>query len=156
MWAWWKKLRERRRAERLAHEFFRKFAGRTLIVHAGLGVSWIEELLKLGGGGAHFRIDTRGPASRPETAVEWLVRNAIVPQALPLPVVVLVDPNRLRIRHLRDGKHVCHPASIAWILEDIRDRNRVHVELVYVDGRFTATRPLAIDDNRSGMEGDLA
>lgn len=156
MWAWWTEVLERRRVERLARQFFGKFAGKTLIVHAGLGVAWIEELLKLGGGGGHFRIDVRRSESGPETPVEWLVRHAIVPQQLPLPVIIVVDANRLRVRHLRDGQHLCHPVSIAWILEDIRVRDRVHVELTYLKGVFHVARPLAVEDNRSGMDDAAA
>ena len=39
--------------------FLARYAGRTLIVHAGFPPDWLEELLKQPGGGGYFRLDSR-------------------------------------------------------------------------------------------------
>lgn len=150
----WNKLSEvlaRRLRQRALHRrqeaFFARYAGRTLIAHAGLDVAWLEELLKLGGGGAHFRIDARIPPSKSPTPVEWVVHDFVLPLNLPLPLLLAVKTDTIAIRHLHRYGMVCHPADIAWILDDIRERGRVHAMLHVEKAGFRAMRGIPVEDN---------
>jgi hypothetical protein len=99
--------------------FFQRYRARTLIVHTGLTIDWLEELLKQGGGGGHFRIDARLTPARTPTPVEWVVHGFILPLGLPLPLIARVSDDSIGIRHLVRHGAVCHPTDIAWILEDM-------------------------------------
>ncbi len=140
-----------RRDQRLLDRFFARYQGRTLIVHQGLTLDWLEELLKLGGGGGHFRIDIRQPPGR-HSPVSWLAHRFILPLDLPLPVLCDVGPTTIAIRHLRSADRLCHPADIAWILEDMRVRARVHARLSRHSHRLTADMGLAACDNTYEMD----
>ncbi len=137
------------RARRAA--FFQRYRARTLIVHAGLTVDWLEELLKQGGGGGHFRIDARLTPARTPTPVEWVVHEFIVPLALPLPLIARVSDQSIRIRHLVRHGALCHPSDIAWILDDMGDDGtglgRAHVVLYKHGDGFRAERGIAPEDN---------
>lgn len=141
----------KRRDARLLDRFFARYQGRTLIVHQGLTLDWLEELLKLGGGGGHFRIDTRKPPAR-HSPVSWLAQRFILPLDLPLPVLCDVGPTTIAIRHLQSAGRLCHPADIAWILEDMRLRVRVHAMLSRHPGGLSTDRGLAVCDNAYEMD----
>lgn len=140
------KQQERRR-EALATSFFGLFEGRSLIVHQGLTAAWIDELLKTGGGGRHLRIDMRTMGADDPAPVAWVLRETVLPLALPLPLILLVESGTIRIRHLRQNGHVRHPADIPWILDDIRDRNREHALVVRDRGHLRAELRLPAEDN---------
>lgn len=144
-----KRRRDRKRLER----FFTCYAGRTLIVHQGLGIDWLEELLRSAGAAAHFRIDTR-PLPGPETPVSWVATHFIASLNLPLPVLCDVGSETIQIRHLRSRTHLCHPAEIAFILDDMRRQKRRHVLLVNTHDSLITHRELPLDDN--GFELDLS
>ncbi len=141
----------RRRDARLLDQFFARYQGRTLIVHQGLALDWLEELLKLGGGGGHFRIDTRKPPGR-HSPVSWLAHRFILPLDLPLPVLCDVGPTTIAIRHLHSAGRPCHPADIAWILEDMRVRARVHATLSRHSHELVADLGLPVADNAYEMD----
>ncbi|MHB1670578.1 MAG: hypothetical protein ACYCVM_00740 [Acidiferrobacter sp.] len=128
-----------RRDHRRLDWFFGRYRGRTLIIHQGLTVDWLEELLKLGGGGRHFRFDARTPLDA-KNAVSWVVHRYIVPLELPLPVLCDVGCDTITVRHLLTRGRLGHPADIAWILDDMRDKSRVHATLTREAHRL-ATRP---------------
>ena len=109
-------------AAALERAFAARFAGRTLIVHAGLSPGWVAELLKEGVGGAHFRFDARRRAPGPPTPLEWVVEHHILPLACPLPLLVKVDADCLYLRHLTRGGAAVHPSEIAWMLDELPQR----------------------------------
>ncbi|MHB1528093.1 MAG: hypothetical protein ACYDDA_03315 [Acidiferrobacteraceae bacterium] len=156
----WRLLREtayrlgQRRARQLEERFFQRFCGRSLIVHEGLDLNWIEGLLTVGGGGGHFRINTRHlPPHRP-APVEWVVQQFVLPLALPTPLLVTVGDHSLAVRHLRRGHHILDPAEIPCILDDMRRHNRVHARIAYRDGRLMAETGLAVADNDYELPGE--
>lgn len=127
--------------------FFQRFAGKSMIVHEGLGRDWLDELLKTGGGGRHFRIDLRHQSGDERSPLSWLVRQ-LQPLTLPKPLLVLVDDHRaLLIRHLLQGRHPCHPAEIPWFIEDIRVRNRYHVRICAQPNNVRLEHHLPPEDN---------
>ncbi|MGA7802086.1 MAG: hypothetical protein WCC36_14880, partial [Gammaproteobacteria bacterium] len=69
---------------------------RTLIVHEGLDLRWIEELLEQAGGGGHFRIDARQAPDDEPTPVEWLVHGHVLALQLPLPLFMQVREDGIR------------------------------------------------------------
>lgn len=127
--------------------FLHRFSGRTLIVHTGLSTEWLEELFKTGGGAGHFRLDARPLPQRRPTPVEWVVQEFLLPLGLPLPVLVQVAPDCLRLRHLQRYGAICHPADILWIVEDMRERERVHATLYCTETGFRCERGIHPDDN---------
>lgn len=156
MWnKWLARLRGRARTSectRRQQRFFDRFDRRTLIVHAGLTVQWMEELLKVGGGGGHFRVDTRIPLTEKPTPVEWVVHEFILPLQLPLPVLLRVHTDTIIVRHLTDRGYVRHPADIAWLLDDMKSvdeggRGRVHARLVRHARGFIVERGIPPEDN---------
>ncbi len=135
-----------RRDRRRLDWFFSRYRGRTLIVHQGLALDWLEELLKLGGGGRHFRFDARKPLDT-KNAASWVVHRYILPLELPLPVLCDVGGDTVAVRHLLTRGRLGHPADIAWILDDMRNKSRVHATLIR-EARHLATRPgLPVADN---------
>ena len=140
------RILEDRRDHRRLDRFFARYRGRTLIVHQGLAIDWLEELLKLGGGAGHFRIDVRR-AMDPRSPVSWVAHRFILPLDLPLPVLCDVGPAAIAVRHLRTAGRLCHPADIAWILDDMRERSRVHALLSRGTQRLAQQWGLAVDDN---------
>ena len=140
-------------AAALEQAFAARFAGRTLIVHAGLSPGWVAELLKEGGGGAHFRFDARRRAPGPPTPLEWVVQRHILPLACPLPLLVKVDADCLYLRHLTRGGAAVHPSEIAWMLDELP--RRAHWTL-RMGGAARAAHGIPLNDNRldfGGLEG---
>lgn len=130
----------------LEQAFADRFAGRTLILHAGLSPGWVDELLKEGGGGAHFRIDVRRRPVGAPTPVEWVVQQHILPLACPLPVLIKVERGCLRLRHLTRSGIPVHPSEIIWMLEELPQR--AHWALHIGGGGWHAERGIALADNR--------
>lgn len=164
MWKkWLARLRGRGEAYECARRrdrFFARYTGRTLIVHAGLSVQWMEELLKVGGGGGHFRFDTRQPPDHKPTPVEWVVHEFILPLHLPLPLLMQVGLNDIAVRHLTDRGYTRHPADIAWLLEDMKSerdggRGRVHARLRSGAAGFIVERGIPPEDNGIKVGDDL-
>ncbi|MDA8389924.1 MAG: hypothetical protein M0Z76_04190 [Gammaproteobacteria bacterium] len=139
-------IRERSDARR-THAFFARFANRTLILHDGLSLDWLTELLKLGGGGGHFRLNVAQPPSRHPTPIEWVAYHHILPLQLPLPLVCVIGTGRIDIRHLRTRGRICHPADIGWIIDDMQARGRRHATLQMEEGVLRASAGLPVDDN---------
>lgn len=131
--------------------FFQRYRARTLIVHTGLSIDWLEELLTQGGGGGHFRLDARMVPARTPTPVEWVVHDFILPLQLPLPLIARISADSIRIRHLVRHGSTCHPADVGWILEDMGDGvggpGRAHAVLYPHGDGFRAERGIPIDDN---------
>lgn len=146
--------RRRSRETDRAQKFLQRYTGRTLIVHAGLSIAWLEELLREGGGGAHFRVDVRlidGPATTP---VEWLARVYLSKLDLPLPLLLDVASDSIKVRHLQRGGRLCLATDVAWILEDMRTRNRVHATLLITNEGLKTITGMAVDDNRYAIDTD--
>lgn len=130
---------------RLRERFLQRFACRTIIVHHGLSIGWVAELMKEAGGGAHFRIDARLLSAKRPTPIEWFVRRHLLAHELPLPLLVKVDGERLLVRHLvRNGMPV-HPSEIYWMLGEFPDRR--HLELTVSGDGFAMVRGMDVDDN---------
>lgn len=142
-----------RRDQKTLRQFFARYAGRTLIIHKGLTMDWLEELLKLGGAAGHFRIDARQAADR-KSPVLWITHHFILPLELPLPLLCDVGKDCIAVRHLRSQGRLGHPAEIGWILDDMRHKSRRHALLVETRGRLVAQRELPPDDN--AFEWDFA
>jgi len=122
-----------------------RFAGKTIIVHEGLSIGWVSELLKEAGGGGHFRIDVRKIQGRRLTPVEWVVRQWIAPQNLPLPLLVKIESGQLYLRHLTRHNHPVHPSEIYWMLGEFPAR--AHAILRASGQGFLAERGLSVSDN---------
>ena len=129
----------------LRTRFLQRFAGKTVIVHAGLSIGWVSELNKEAGGGAHFRIDARNAPGRKPSPIEWVVHHHILPQHLPLPLLVMVDGERLLIRHLSRNDAPVHPSEIYWMLGEFP--HRAHLILTVGGKGFAVTRGMPVADN---------
>jgi hypothetical protein len=117
--------------------FRARFAGRTVIVHAGLTPGWVEELLKEGGGAGRFRFDVRPAPGRRPTPIEWLVHTQLLPLGLPVPFLFRVEADGVRLRHLvRNGTPV-HPSEIAWMLRELDTRYHAFVHFSGKSRRVT-------------------
>ncbi|MHB1585644.1 MAG: hypothetical protein ACYCRH_02115 [Acidiferrobacteraceae bacterium] len=136
-----------RRARHLEQRFFRRFSGRTLLVHEGLDLEWLEGLLKVGGGAAPFRIDTRRLPGDRHTPVEWVVQQFILPLTLPAPLLVIVRDRSLVVRHLRRREHVFDPSEIPSVLDDMSLRNRAHAWVTDREGHWMIERGMCTRDN---------
>jgi len=130
----------------LLTRFLERYRNRTLIVHQGLDPQWLEELLKSAGGGGHFRVDARRRPGRDPTPVEWLVHEHVLPLGLPLPVLVRVDEDGIRIRHLLRKGRTVHPSEILWMLDELGARH--HALLRPAPGGLQAIPGLPVDDNQ--------
>ena len=109
--------------------FFTTYQDRSLLVHEGLDPQWLERLLRQGGGGAPFRIhvgrqDGRG---RP-TPVEHVVHREILPQGLPLPLLVKVGEDECWLRHLRRGEHLLAAEEVPLVAAEIIVRHHLRLE----------------------------
>ncbi len=124
---WNSRIRARYSAPWLRKAFFERFSVRTIVVHDGLRGEWIPKLLKVGGGVGHLRFDLRQVLSQLPTALEWVVRQHILPLSLPAPLLLKVGPATILIRHLVRHSAVCDPAEIARIRDEID--GRFHVTL---------------------------
>lgn len=132
--------------------FLARFSGRTIIIHEGLSIGWIAELMKEAGGGAHFRFDVRNPPSRPPTPIEWLVHRHVLPQRLPLPCLMRVEPAYLRLRHLTRYGEVVHPSELYWMLREFP--KRVHLVFDLTNGALVARSGIPFDDNKVDFDLD--
>lgn len=134
----------------LRDRFLGRFRGRSLIVHAGVSIGWVEELMKEAGGGGHFRFDARRPPGRKPTPIEWVVHEHLLAHHLPLPLLVKVEAGRLLVRHLtRDGRPV-HPSEINWMLDELPHRS--HLTLHVRGQGFLPERGLPVADNHVNFD----
>ena len=138
----------------LRDRFLTRFAGRTVIVHAGLSIGWVSELLKEAGGGAHFRIDARRSPSRRPTPIEWVVHHQLLAHKIPVPFLVKVDGQHLLIRHLMRNDMPVHPSEIYWMLGEFPER--CHLKLSAAGKSFIATRGISIADNEVNFNAIFA
>ena len=134
--------------QELTRRFLQTYEGRTLIIHAGLDMAWLEELLRQPGGAGHFRIDLRRPPGRRPTPVEWLAHEQIRPLGLPLPLLVKVTPGILFLRHLTRGKGLVEPGEILWLLDEIEQRYHALLRSAG-DGSFQVSYGIALSDNEA-------
>jgi len=141
----------RRRDRKRLDRFFTRYAHRALIIHGGLTLDWLDELLKVGGGGGYFRIDAR-PSADPQSPVSWLTHRFILPLKLPLPLICDVKEHHIAIRHLHTRRGICHPADIAWILDDIRHKSRAHAILHRETGALLCEKGMPPEDNDYEMD----
>ncbi|HET9113724.1 MAG TPA: hypothetical protein VFN66_07625 [Burkholderiales bacterium] len=129
----------------LRERFLERFAGRTIIVHHGVTIGWVGELMKEAGGGAHFRVDARKlPAQRP-TPIEWVVHRHVLPHRLPMPLLIKIDGRDLLIRHLVRNEMPVHPSEIYWMLGEFPDR--IHLKLTASGQGFMMSRGMPVSDN---------
>ena len=129
----------------LRERFLERFADKTIIVHQGLTIGWVGELMKEAGGGAHFRLDARNaPANRP-TPIEWVVHRHVLPHRLPLPLLIKVQGRDLLIRHLMRNDMPVHPSEIYWMLGEFPDR--LHLKLTASDMGFALSCGMPVSDN---------
>lgn len=133
------------RPAELRERFLTRFAGRTLIVHEGLSIGWVSELLKEAGGAGHFRFDIRQSPDTKPTPIEWVVHQHVAPLHLPLPLLIKVEQTQLFIRHLtRKGKPV-HPSEIFWMLKEFPEKAH---GVLHVSGEsFIAEAGMPISEN---------
>lgn len=137
----------KRRETRQFHRFFSRYTDRTLIIHRGLSVDWLDELFKTGGAAGHFRFDASTPLSKQPTPIEWLVHQFLLPLNMPLPILCDVGDNYIAVRHLIHKGRLCHPADMGWILEDMRIRHRRHFCLFYKETEMIVQQEMSPDDN---------
>lgn len=137
-----------------ARKFFAQFQGRTLIVHSGLRIDWLKELLSLGAGAficeSIYAVPIRAKLQR---WIGWSIGK--LPLRLPLPLLLDVRNDRIDVRHLQRFGSICLPTDIAWIVEDMRTRKRVHASLRCINGRFDCIQGIPIDDNRYFLEDGI-
>lgn len=129
----------------LRERFLTRFAGKTIIVHDGLSIGWVSELMKEAGGGAHFRFDTRRAPGRRPTPIEWVVHQHVLPHKLPLPLLVKVEGERMLVRHLVRNDMPVHPSEIYWMLGEFP--GRCHLQLQASGKGFLAERGMSVADN---------
>jgi hypothetical protein len=140
-------LRRRQGPKWLRQQFLERFAGRTIILHRGFPPEWLEELLKQPGGGEHFRLDVRRAESRHPTPIEWFVREHVLPLGLPLPQLLQVDSDSVRVRHLTRGERPVHPSEIQWFLEEMDTRHHVRLRITHDD--FVPEPGIPVGDNEA-------
>jgi hypothetical protein len=140
----------RRPPPRLLERFFERFVGRTVVVHRGLSAGWVGELQKEAGGQAHFRFDVRRAPGRRPTPIEWVVHREVLPHELPLPLLMRVEPDGIRLRHLvRSGRPV-HPSEIRWMLGELVARH--HLFLRATRRGLAAEPGMSVEDNKVYFE----
>ncbi len=150
---WLRRIRPRRGTAQRAR-LLTRYRGRILIVHRGFEPDWLDELFKLPGGAGYFRIDARQAPGKTPTPVEWLVHDYLLPLDLPLPLLVQVRDDALRVRHLTDAGRVRHPSEIAWMLDELETR---HHAMFCPDGDgFRVERGIAVEDNAVEMPYDFS
>src|SRR5512134_1156319 len=131
-------------------QFLGRFFGRTVIVHAGLSPGWLRELERERSARGVFRFDVRRRPRRRPTPMEWVVLEQVLPRGLPLPLLMRVEHDGLRLRHLTRDGHPVHPSELGGILAEL-DR-RYHLWL-RVRGRRLAPQPgIPPADNRVFFE----
>jgi hypothetical protein len=130
--------------------FLERFFGRLVIVHAGLSPGWLRELERERGARGVFRLDVRRRPRRRPTLMESVVFGQVLPRGLPLPLLMRVEHDGLRLRHLTRGGHPVHPSELPAILAEL-DR-RYHLWL-RKRGRHLAPHPgIPAADNRVFFE----
>ena len=134
----------------LRDQFLERFAGKTIIVHQGLSIGWVSELLKEGGGAGHFRINVRKTPGKQPTPIEWVVHQWVLPQNLPLPLLVKVEWDIIYLRHLTRGGNPVHPSEINWMLGELP--YRAHMTLRASGKGFLAERGMPESDNEVNFE----
>lgn len=138
----------------LRQRFLARYTGCTLIVHEGLTIGWVSELLKEAGGAGHFRFDIRQPVGSKPTPIEWVVHQHVMPLHLPLPLLIKVEQTQLLIRHLtRQGKPV-HPSEINWMLREFPEK--AHYVLRVSGESFIPEAGMPISENAVDYEAGLA
>lgn len=139
----------------LRDRFLQRFDGRMIVMHDGLSIGWVSELLKEAGGGGVFRFDLRPPLSGRPTPIEWVGHRWVASQGLPLPVLVRVRDGELQLRHLTRNGHPVHPSEINWMLPEM-DAGRVHMVLRRSGEGFLPARGIPVSDNavRFEIDGD--
>ena len=138
----------------LRDRFLARFAGRTVIVHAGLSIGWVGELVKEAGGGAHFRIDARRIPSHRPTPIEWVVHQHLMPHKIPMPFLLKVDGEHLLIRHLVRNDMPVHPSEIYGMLGEFPIRH--HLKLSVAGKGFIAAQGISIADNEVNFDAIFA
>ena len=131
--------------QRLLDQFFARFAGKYLVLHAGFEGNWLEELIKQPGGAGYFRLDLRQMERKRPSPLEWVVQQYIEPHGLPLPLFALVREDTLLLRHLRRGSQAVHPSEILWFLDEIEPRH--HLKLTLKGASLEATPGIPPEDN---------
>lgn len=138
----------------LRQRFLARYTGCTLIVHEGLTIGWVSELLKEAGGAGHFRFDVRQFDPHKPSPIEWVVHAYIKPLAMPLPALIKIEKDVLFLRHLtRNGKPV-HPSEINWMLGEFP--RKVHYILRLSTDGFVAEQGMPISENAVDYEAGLA
>ncbi|NOT16695.1 MAG: hypothetical protein HOP20_01340 [Sulfuriferula sp.] len=129
----------------LRERFLQRYAGRAIIVHTGVSIGWVSELIKEAGCGQLFRIDARNQPSRRPTPIEWVVHQHLLKHHLPTPFIVKVIDETLWIRHLVRNNMPVHPSEIHWMLSEFPDN--YHLKLTVAGAGFTVERGMSINDN---------
>jgi hypothetical protein len=138
----------------LRERFLARFAGKTIIVHDGLSIGWVSELVKEAGGGAHFRIDVRRQPGRRPTPIEWVVHQQLLPHKLPMPFLVKVEHERLLVRHLVRNDMPVHPSEIYWMLTEFPDNH--HLLLTAAGKGFIVKRGMSVAENAVNLNATWA
>ncbi len=131
-------------------QFLGRFYGRGVIVHAGLSPGWLRELERERGARGLFRFDVRRRRLRRPTPMERVVLEQVLPRGLPLPLLMRVEHDGLRLRHLTRGGHPVHPSELPGILAEL-DR-RYHLWLRVRGRRLTPHPGIPAADNRVFFE----
>ncbi len=137
----------------LRDRFLQRFDGRMIIMHEGLSIGWVSELLKEAGGGGIFRFDVRQSSSGSPPPIEWLAHRWVMSQSLPLPLLLRVQGEELQLRHLTRNGSPVHPSEINWMLPEM-DAGRVHVYLRCSGDGFLPERGIPVSDNAVRFELD--
>ena len=138
----------------LRERFLTRFANKSIIVHDGLSIGWVSEILKEAGGGAHFRIDARRAPGRRPTPIEWVVHQHLLPHKLPMPLLVKVEGERLLVRHLVRNNMPVHPSEIYWMLTEFPDNH--HLMLTAAGKGFIAKRGMSVAENTINLNATWA
>lgn len=102
--------------------FLERFYGRMVIVHAGLSPGWLRELERERAARGIFRFDARRRSRRRDNLMESVVLGQVLPRGLPLPLLMRVEHDGLRLRHLTRGGHPVHPSELGPILAELDRR----------------------------------
>ncbi|HEX6829816.1 MAG TPA: hypothetical protein VF104_12655 [Burkholderiales bacterium] len=130
--------------------FLERSYGRMVIVHAGLSPGWLRELERERAARGIFRFDVRRRPRRRPTPMESVVLGQVLPRGLPLPLLMRVEHDGLRLRHLTRGGHPVHPSELAAILAELDHRYHLWLR---VRGRHLAPQPgIPPADNRVFFE----
>jgi hypothetical protein len=130
--------------------FLERFYGRMVIVHAGLSPGWLRELERERAARGIFRFDVRRRVRRRANLMESVILGQVLPRGLPLPLLVRVEHDGLRLRHLTRRGHPVHPSELGAILAELDRRYHFWLRL---RGRRLAPHPgIPPADNRVFFE----